>query len=129
MKRGILLLALVLSTTRLAVGQAMPPPEPVMPEEYSPEEFDRWLRELRRFEVIAVGSFPITFFATSLVYDLSIYGSRGWDPEYAMGTQRDSRDIAIIVGTAAGVSAAIALTDLIIGRIRSRRGERRSDES
>ena len=117
-RRAVFLLALsALLAGGLGGGlgaQQLPPEESLLPEDYDPAEFPMWTHDLRRFEVVGIGSFPITFFATSLVYDFSTYAAHGWDPVYAMGTQRDRRDIGIIVGTAAGLSVAIATVDMII---------------
>ena len=79
MKRGVLLLMLLIfSGVSLLPAQQLPPPEPLMPEEYDPEEFPLWAHDLRRYEVVAIGTYPITFFATSLIYDFSVYAANDW---------------------------------------------------
>ncbi len=129
MKRGVLfLLFLSIIATSFLPAQQLPPPDPLMPEEYDPEEFPMWAHDLRRYEVIAIGSYPITFFATSLVYDFSVYASNGFDPSYSMGSQRDSQDIGIIVGSAAAVSLIIATVDLIINVNKRKQLETEVDE-
>jgi len=40
------------------------------PVPYEQEEFATWLHSLRRFEIVTLGSFPLTYFFTLLVYDL-----------------------------------------------------------
>ena len=40
------------------------------PLPYSEEEFDDWLHGVRRFEIVAVGTFPITYLLSVLVYDI-----------------------------------------------------------
>ena len=103
-----------------------------MPEEYQPEEFPAWAHDLRRFEIITIGSYPITFFVTSLIYDFSIYANNDFDPTYSMGTQRSREDIALIMGSAAGASALIGTIDMIINiaqrKSREKDRERDSDE-
>lgn len=129
MKRGILLLMLlIISGASLLPAQQLPPPEPLMPEEYDPDEFPLWAHDLRRYEVVAIGTYPITFFATSLIYDFSMYATSDFNPTYSMGSQRDGRDIAIIVGTAACVSLIIATVDLIINVNMRNRQEPVEDE-
>lgn len=125
--RRRLLAAILLATIAMTTlsGQQLPPQEPLTPEEYSPEEFPVWTRDLRRFEVIAVGSFPITFFLTSLIYDFSYYAANDFSPTYSMGTQRGKEDIAIIMGSAAAASLVLAATDLIINV--SKRNRARED--
>lgn len=95
-------------------AQVLPKPEPIMPEEYEPENFPLWLRDVRRFEVIAVGSFPITFAFAALIYDFSLAAANNFAPAFNLGTQRADEDIAVIVGSAAGASVLIAAADLII---------------
>jgi hypothetical protein len=38
-------------------------------EPYTDDEFPQWLRDLRRAEVIFIGSFPITLLVATLAYD------------------------------------------------------------
>lgn len=123
----LLLIASVLGVSILP-AQELPPPEPLMPEEYDPEEFPLWAHDLRRYEVIAIGSYPITFFATSLIYDFSIYAANDFSPEYSMGSQRSGSDIGIIVGSAACVSLVIATIDLIINTSKRKKQESAKDE-
>ena len=129
MKRGMLLLTLlIVCGASLLPAQQLPPPEPLMPEEYDPEEFPLWAHDLRRYEVVAIGTYPITFFATSLIYDFSTYAANDFNPAYSMGSQRDGHDIAIIVGSAACVSLLIATVDLIINVNRRNKQESAEDE-
>ena len=99
-----------------------------MPEEYNPEDFPLWLRDVRRFEVIAVGSFPLTFAFAALIYDFSLAAANNFDPAFNLGTQRADGDIAVIVGSAAGASVLIAAADLIIN-IAKRKSPQRAENS
>ncbi|MCG8452417.1 MAG: hypothetical protein MI717_04450 [Spirochaetales bacterium] len=111
-------------------SQALPPQESIVPEDYEWDEFPQWAWDLRRFEVVSVGTFPLAFFLGSLVYDFSIFAQNNFDPAYSLGSQRSSRDIAIITGTAAGLSLAVATTDLIITLVkRSKEDENREQRS
>ena len=40
------------------------------PEPYQQEEFDDWMLALRRAEIVAAGSFPLSLLATRFVYSL-----------------------------------------------------------
>ena len=128
--RLILLLVLcgVLVPAGNTAAQQLPAQEPLVPEDYDPEEFPLWARDLRRYEVISIGSFPITFLVGSLVYDFSVAAANGFAPEYGLGTQRANRDIGIIVSAAAGTSLLIATIDLIVTISRRRAAEGGSDE-
>ena len=128
MNRLLFLMLLIFGTVFLLPAQQLPPPDPLMPEEYDPDEFPLWTYDLRRYEVIAIGSYPITFFASSLIYDFSVYAANDFNPAYSMGSQRDGSDIGIIVGSAACVSLVIATVDLIININRRNKAEKTKDE-
>jgi len=129
MRRGLLLMILLsFGTYSFLSAQQLPPPEPLMPEEYDPEEFPLWAHDLRRYEVIALGSYPVTFFASSLIYDFSLYAMNDFNPAYSMGSQRDSSDIGIIVGSAVGVSLVLATVDLIINIHKRKKTEKPGGE-
>lgn len=122
---------LVLAVSIIAVplfGQQLPSSEPLVPEDYNDEEFANWMKDLRRYEIVTVGSFPITFFASSLIYDFSFYAANDFDPAFAMGSQRDRNDIAIIIGTAAAASFVIATVDIFIHFSRRSTSDRDTDE-
>jgi hypothetical protein len=96
------------------------------PEPYEPEEFPLWLRDLRRAEIIAIGSFPITFVFANLGYSLGRYAVNGGDPDYApFGNPNRiplSRGESLaVIGIAASLSVTIALVDYAIGRRRRAR--------
>lgn len=95
-------------------AQELPPEEPIMPEEYDPSEFPLWTQDLRRFEIVTVGTFPITYIFASLIYDFSILAANNFNNQYSFGSQRDARDIGIIAGSAAAVSFILATVDLFI---------------
>lgn len=124
----LLFLLFFFSSIFVLPAQQLPPPDPLMPEDYDPEEFPLWAHDLRRYEVIAIGSYPITFFASSLVYDFSMYASHDFNPAYSMGSQRDGRDIGIIVGSAVCVSLVLATVDLFININRRNKAEKIKDE-
>ncbi len=91
---------------------------------YSRDEFPRWARDLRRFEIVFFGTVPFSFLYTSAGYSLYRYGSSNWDPSYAPAILGNKTPPILtttekfeIVYTAAGVSFAAALLDFIIGRI------------
>jgi len=113
-KRCFFLLLCIAAGGVLGSAQELPPEGPIIPEEYDPSEFPLWTQDLRRFEVITVGTFPITYLFSSLIYDFSIYAASGFNTRYSIGSQRSSRDIAIIVGSAGSISFILATIDLFI---------------
>ncbi len=127
---GLMLLVLLAHSARPpeVPAQALPPNRGTAADsewqDYDFNEFPQWAWDLRRFEVIAVGAFPVAYFATSLIYDYTLFGMNNFDPAYSLGTQRDANDIAIIAGTAAGVALTVALTDLIIELVQRKKREK-----
>ncbi len=95
-------------------GQIKPPEAPLTPEEYEPDEFPLWSQDVRRFEVITFGSFPLTYFLSSLIYDVTLLAINNGSPEFELGSQRGEQDLPIIIGAAGIASVLVAVVDLII---------------
>lgn len=105
--------------------------EALEPEPYDESEFPPWTRKIRRGEIILIGSFPFTMFFTNLGAQIYKYATSEPDSEFTPsifgGVQQsdftDDEKIAVLV-TAVSISAAIALTDFIIGEIIEKRNAR-----
>jgi hypothetical protein len=113
------------------------------PEPYSPDEFPGWARDLRRGEIIALGSFPVVLLLANVGYDAVRFGRESlrageWNYTYApwffgppdKPPLTEDERIGVIL-TAAGMSVGVALVDFIIGRIRAdgpARDRTRADE-
>jgi hypothetical protein len=96
--------------------------EEAAPDPYEPEEFPDWLRSLRRAEIVALGSFPISFFITSLSYGMIRYGINGFSPQYRpwIFAPPNAVDLTTneklgVILSAAGLSIIVAVIDLILG--------------
>lgn len=72
-------------------------------EPYRQEEFPRWAHNLRRGEIIFVGSLPITYGVSTLAYSL------------VLSDGGDNQRIRLV--TALSLSLGIAAADFILGRI------------
>lgn len=96
-------------------------------EPYTPDEFAPWLLDLRRAEIVAIGSVPFTMLASQLLYSIGRYAyfsiSAGqsrteylpalFAPQGAIPlTAEDNRNI--ILG-AVGLSLLVALGDYLLG--------------
>ena len=100
------------------------------PAPYTPQEFPGWALNLRRGEIIAIGVFPISLLASSILYDVVRYSYQRFDPDYAPwffappGAPQlsDAERVGILFG-AVGISLTIAVVDFMLGR-RERRGGR-----
>lgn len=117
------LFALLLLTSAALGAQALPDYDKLIPEDYDPAEFPQWVRDVGRYESLLIGSFPVTFLFSSLVYDIALFAANGGQSEYKLGTQRGENDISIIIGSAAIVSVLVATADLIINLGKRNRAE------
>jgi hypothetical protein len=96
------------------------------PEPYTDAEFAPWLHDLRRGEIVAIGSFPIVYLFAQLGYNLYRYGMHGGDAQYApLGNPdqvpySESETVGVILGAAA-LSVGVAVADYLIGQARERR--------
>ena len=93
------------------------------PQPYSPDEFQGWMKDLWRAEVILVGSFPITLFLTLESYDLYRYFNTGFNATYApwpfnTGSTLNltAQEQAWIIVSAVGLSLTVAVIDFMLGR-------------
>lgn len=127
-RRVVLLIVLVFLTAGLGVAQEQSAGGE--PEPYAPEEFPRWARDLRRGEIIALGSFPLVLLLSNISYDVVRFGRESlrageWNYTYApwffgppdKPPLTEDERVGVIL-TAAGISVSVAIVDFIIGRIR-----------
>lgn len=96
------------------------------PEPYSDEEFPDWLKAVRRAEILALGSLPITFTFSFLAYDVFRYIYHGFDGSYLpIGSPNPApytpaENVGVLVAAGTG-SILIAIADFLIGRSREKR--------
>ncbi len=93
------------------------------PQEYSPDEFQGWMKDLYRAEVILVGSLPITLFFSLEGYEMYRYFNTGLDPSNApwpfntgSSLNLTSQEQTFVVISAVGLSLTVAVIDFMIGR-------------
>ena len=87
------------------------------PVPYERSEFPEWAHALRRAEVVAIGSLPLTLFGVRLLYDFTRYAAHGFAPEVQPfqpigggAALTETEMLGIVIGAAA-LSVAIALID------------------
>jgi hypothetical protein len=106
----------------LLAGVAYAQDEAPKPEEYTEDEFPGWLHDLRRAEIVLVGSFPITMFVSVFAYDIIRYASNGFQPEYApwpfkgpgaVGLEDAEKRGVLIAGVS--ISGLLAVADYLLG--------------
>lgn len=95
---------------------------------YKAEEFPLWALDLRRWEIVTIGSFPLSFMLTALVYDVSLYASTGFDGTVSFGENRTQDDIRNLLLISGGISLAIGLTDFIIQKVKTSKIQKEKQE-
>ena len=102
-----------------------PIPLELQPIPYKADEFPVWTYDLRRGEIITVGSFPIAYLVSSLCFDIGRYLVKlaNNDPSYSyyvpFSTNKRENTTAEYTGViiaAIGVSVVVAVIDFIIGQ-------------
>ncbi|NOY09394.1 MAG: hypothetical protein GXP33_11200 [Spirochaetes bacterium] len=107
----------------------------VTPSPYEKNEFPVWMHDLRRGEIILIGSFPLSMFFSYEFYDFYRYFSNNLDPSYRPWPFRtydavpyNSMEKVGIVLSALSVSFVVAVTDYLIGRIFKKKNRPENDE-
>jgi hypothetical protein len=128
-------LALIVLLLFRTVGAAAQTTDDKTPEPYTEEEFPQWARDLRRAEIIAIGSFPFTLFFTNFAYDTYRFVANGFDPAYRPWPFRGPGSAGFTKGERIGVivaslslSAVIAVVDYFLGRAEAEREAARRPE-
>jgi len=100
----------------------------LVPEEYTKEEFPSLLRDIRRAEVIFIGSYPFSVLFTKLGTGIYDYAASGFDrdnaPSIFGGTENSSssnKETSRILITSMYVSLSITALDYFIGKIKERK--------
>lgn len=95
------------------------------PEPYQKDEFPGILHDIRRAEIITLGSMPFITFSATLGYSFGKYASHNFDSSYFVNpfssTDENSfstdEQIGILLASL-GISAGIGLTDFIVHTIK-----------
>ena len=93
------------------------------------KELPSWAKDLRRAEIVTLGSLPFTTLGVTLAYSLYRYGANDFNPAYipnpfplSSTEARLSTDEQIgIIVTAAGLSLAVGITDFIVMQVKHSR--------
>jgi hypothetical protein len=120
--RGFILLVILLCG--IATGVVAESTAGSEPEPYTSEEFPLWARNLRRAEIVATGTLPLTLLASRLIYGLVRFVVKSIqagaiDMAYAPGFLSSPGAVPLtrteklgILGGAGGLSIVVALIDL-----------------
>jgi hypothetical protein len=112
---------------------------PPAPSSEAPE-FPQWAEDLRRWEIIAFGSFPFTMFAATFAIDTrrwidangmdwSDSGRRyaPWPLKSAGAVGMENGEQELTIGIAVGMSLAVAMADMIIVQIKRNKARHRAE--
>lgn len=91
------------------------------PLPYQDIEFPQWAHDVRRYEVIMFGSFPLTYILSSLVYEGVNLATGSNEEGFSIYSDKNQDDLAILLISSASISVAIATADLIIGKIKKKK--------
>ena len=93
------------------------------------EEPPSWAKNLRRSEIVTLGSLPFTALGVTLAYSLYRYGANDFNPAYipnpfplsSAEAKLSTTEQVGIIGTAAALSVAVGLTDFIVLQVKAAR--------
>ena len=96
--------------------------EDTSPKAYEEDEFPQTLKDLRRFEIITLGSLPFVTLDATLAYSTYRYAAHGFDaayqPDIFSSSSFSQEEQTGIILTSIGISVGIGLTDLIVQLIK-----------
>ncbi|MDA3850083.1 MAG: hypothetical protein PF447_02305 [Spirochaetaceae bacterium] len=114
MKRIILIILAFMFLFSCTTLDSTQPVVPV-PEPYEDEDFSQWALDLRRGEIILIGSIPLVYMLTNLAYD-NIMGamedSTGSNVSYSDNYHTQQKMMITL-----SLSGLITLSDYILGKI------------
>lgn len=102
-------------------------------EPYDTKATPQWLKDLRRGEIITLGSWPFTLLLTSLGYSLVQVGSHNFDFTYMRnpfstvgGDYSESETLGIIF-TSLGISVGVGMADFIATLVKRKKAEKKNN--
>lgn len=93
------------------------------PKPYSDDEFPSYSKDIRRFEIITLGSLPFIVFDSVLVYSGIKWSSNNFEGAFPNPFSAKSgltkEEMTGVLLTSLGISLCIAITDLIINKVKA----------
>lgn len=105
-------------------------------EPYTKDEFPGWLQDMRRAEIVSLGSLPFVTLGVTLGYSLYRYFSHDMNPDYfpnpfakSSSAARLTTDEQLgILFTSLGVAAVVGITDFTISSIQRHKRNKAQEE-
>ncbi len=135
--RGSACRAVCLCVCLVICARCFSEPAAFEPDPYDFSEVPQWAKDVRRAEIITLGSLPFVTLGVTLSYSLYRYFSHGMDAAYFPNPFAQSSDAAHlsvseqigIICTAAGISLAIGITDFLWNYIERKIQEKQDSEA
>jgi len=103
-------------------------------------EFPQWAKDLRRWEIVAFGSFPFTMFMSTFAMDMHRWNTANkmdfsdagrryapWPLKSAGAVTMSNKEYETTMIIAASLSAVVAITDLIIIHVKRNKARQRAE--
>lgn len=138
MKNGLFrCIALMLCCSLMASFPLVAAEPTVTIEPYTKDEFPGWLQDMRRAEIVSLGSLPFVTLGVTLGYSLYRYFSHDMNPDYfpnpfakSSSAARLTTDEQLgILFTSLGVAAVVGITDFTISSIQRHKRNKAQEES
>lgn len=92
------------------------------PKPYDTKELPQAIKDLRRFEIITLGSLPFVMIDTTLVYSGIRYAQHDFDSEYKPNifdkSSYTTEEQMQILFTSLGISVGIGLSDMVVNIVK-----------
>jgi len=102
--------------------------------------FPQWVKDMRRWDIIAFGAFPFAMFTVTFITDMCRWGDNAgmdfsesgrqyapWPLKSAGAVEMTKDEYIRTIWIAAGLSASVAVTDLIIHKVKKSKERRRME--
>lgn len=103
------------------------------PKPYGDDEFSQTSKDIRRFEIITLGSMPFITFDTILIYSGIQWGKSGFEGTmpnpFTAKNYLTNEEMTGIILTSMGISLTIALVDFIINRVKRNKIEAQNQKN
>lgn len=93
--------------------------------------FPQWSKDLRRFEIVAFGSFPFAMFLSTTTMDLYRSAAHDWDARYRPWPLKPAGAVALtteehlqVIGGAAAAAVLVAAVDFLVVHLKRLKAER-----
>lgn len=137
---GFLFFMLIMPPFRAAAQTTTTAAAPLVSISFDTSGFPQWAKDVRRWEIVAFGSFPFAMFTATFAMDTYRWANANgldfsdagrryapWPLKSAGAVGMENREYEMTIGIAAGLSMTVAMADLIIVQVKRHRARRRAE--